>query len=106
MSSSSARGSARWPVPPPPARGLAHWLAALEERYYRRFPAPDLRLVLRVAPEVAVRRKTDEPADYVRRRATLVWQAQWTGGSTRVIDAGRPLNLVLTDLKAALWTEL
>lgn len=90
----------------PHARGLAHWLADLEERYYRRLPAPDLRLVLRVAPDVAVRRKTDEPPDYVRRRATLVWQAQWTGEGTRVIDAGQPLDHVLADLKAVLWEAL
>ena len=90
----------------PNAGSLAHRLAALEEDYYRRIPSPDLRLILRVPPDVAVRRKTTEPADYVRRRATAVWDAQWTGANTRVIDAGQPLVDVVADLKGALWLEL
>ena len=90
---------------PKPGR-LAQHLATLEEDYYRRIPTPDLRLILRVPPEVAVRRKTTEPADYVRRRAMAVWDAQWTGANTRVIDAGQPLVDVVADLKGALWLEL
>ena len=85
---------------------LAQRLATLEEDYYRRIPAPDLRLILRVPPDVAVRRKTTEPAEYVRRRALAVWDTQWTGSNTRVIDAGQPLVDVVTDLKGALWVEL
>jgi thymidylate kinase len=85
---------------------LAQWLATLEEDYYRRVPAPDLRLILRVPPDVAVRRKTSEPAEYVRRRAMAVWSTEWTGSNTRVIDAGQPLVDVVTDLKGALWVEL
>ena len=90
-----------------PNRGwLAGRLARVEEDYYRRIPTPDLRLILLVAPEVAVRRKTTEPAEYVRRRAMLVWQTEWTGANTRVIDAGQPLPDVVTALKSALWLEL
>jgi thymidylate kinase len=85
---------------------LAQRLATLEEDYYRRIPPPDLRLILRVPPDVAVRRKTNEPADYVRRRAMAVWDAKWTGANTRVIDAGQPLVDVVADLKRALWLEL
>jgi thymidylate kinase len=86
--------------------GLAEWLARIEEDYYRRLPVPDLRLILLVAPEVAVRRKTTEPAEYVRRRATLVWETEWAGPNTRVIDAGQPLPAVVAALQAALWLEL
>ncbi|HKA58981.1 MAG TPA: hypothetical protein VKD28_10235 [Gemmatimonadales bacterium] len=85
---------------------LAQRLATLEEDYYRRMQPPDLRLILRVPPDVAVRRKTTEPADYVRRRAMAVWDAKWTGANTRVIDAGQPLVDVVADLKGALWLEL
>jgi thymidylate kinase len=85
---------------------LVQRLATLEEDYYRRLPRPDLRLVLRVPPDVAVQRKTTEPADYVRRRAMAAWDAKWTGANTRVIDAGQPLVDVVADLKGALWQEL
>jgi thymidylate kinase len=85
---------------------LVQRLATLEEDYYRRLPRPDLRLVLRVPPDVAVQRKTTEPADYVRRRAMAAWDAKWTGANTRVIDAGQPLVDVVADLKGVLWQEL
>jgi lipopolysaccharide/colanic/teichoic acid biosynthesis glycosyltransferase len=89
-----------------PRPRLASRLAALEQRYYDRIPAPDALFVLRVDPELAVRRKTDEPADYVRRRARIVWDTDWSGSGARIIDAGRPLPQVLSDLKGAIWTAL
>jgi lipopolysaccharide/colanic/teichoic acid biosynthesis glycosyltransferase len=93
-------------VPLAPSPRIAARLAALEQRYYDRIPPPDALLVLRVDPELAVRRKTDEPADYVRRRAGIVWGTDWTGSGARVIDAGRPLPQVVGDLKTAIWTAL
>jgi hypothetical protein len=89
-----------------PRPRLASRLAALERGYYDRIPAPDALFVLRVDPELAVRRKTDEPADYVRRRARIVWDTDWAGSGARIIDAGRPLPQVLSDLKGAIWTAL
>jgi len=65
-----------------------------------------LLIVLLVDPEVAVRRKTDEPADYVRQRGELVWSVDWNAAGARVVDAGQPLADVVADLKAILWQEL
>lgn len=80
-------------------------LVEKEARYYAAFTRPDVLAVLRVDPEVAVRRKTDEEEHYVRRRSTEVWNATWDG-STVVVDASRPAEDVLQDLRAAVWERL
>jgi thymidylate kinase len=85
---------------------LGRRLAALEAWYYRQILPPDLLIVLRVDPEVAVRRKTTEPAEYVRARSRLVWNTDWRGTGAHVVDAGRPLADVVADLKAVLWWGL
>ena len=89
----------------PPA-GMPRALADLEERYYRRIPAPDAVIVLQIAPDDAVRRKTDEPADYVRKRANIVWAVNWEGSGVHVVDAGRPLATVLAELRRVIWEAL
>ena len=78
----------------------------LEQWYYRRITAPDVIMVLRVEPELAVRRKTDEPADYVRGRARVIWETDWSGTAAHLVDAGRSLPEVLADLKAIVWSEI
>jgi thymidylate kinase len=83
--------------------GLAAAMRRLEARYYRRIVEPELVLVLRLDPEVAVRRKTTEPADYVRARARVIWETDWAATRARVVDAGRPLPLVVADLKHLIW---
>ena len=85
---------------------LARRLTDIEEGYYRRMPTPDHVFVLDVDPDVAVRRKTDEPADYVRARAEAMKQVDWTGSPAHVIDASVPLSEVIADLKAAVWRAL
>ena len=85
------------------AGGLAAVMRRLEARYYRQILEPELLLVLRLDPEVAVRRKTTEPADYVRARARVVWETDWPATRARVVDADRPLPLVVADLKHLIW---
>lgn len=84
---------------------LDRWLMDYEARQYAVFTAPDLLAVLRVDPEVAVARKTDEDSGYVRRRSTEVWNATWDE-TTVLVDAAQPAADVLTDLRAALWDRL
>jgi thymidylate kinase len=62
--------------------------------------------VLEVDPDVAVRRKTDEPSDYVRARAELMLRADWSNTKARRIDAGRPLETVVADLRKLVWEAL
>ena len=88
------------------ASPLATWVRHLEARWYKLMAPPDLELVLRVDPEVAVRRKPDEPEAYVRRRARIMWDTDWSAPRTRVLDAGRPLDDVAADLRARVWESL
>jgi thymidylate kinase len=85
---------------------LARRLMRLEQSYYRRITPPDVIMVLLVEPELAVRRKTDEPADYVRARARVIWETDWTATGAQLLDAGRPLPEVLADLRAFVWSEI
>jgi len=84
---------------------VASALVSWEARQYAAFTQPDVLAVLRVDPEVAVRRKPGEGADYVRRRGTEVWNARWPEG-TAVIDAAQPAADVLADLRVAVWEGL
>jgi thymidylate kinase len=90
----------------PTSSALARRLQRAEAWYYRHITRPDVIMVLRVEPEIAVRRKTDEPADYVRARSRIIWETDWTGTGARVVDAGRTLPEVLADLKAIVWSEV
>jgi thymidylate kinase len=85
---------------------LVRLLMALEERPYRRIGAPDLAIVLRVDPEEAVRRKPEDDPDYVRARATEIWTAQWDRPDVHVLDAGRPKDEVLAEVRRLVWANL
>lgn len=85
---------------------LVKALVKMEARYYQRINAPDLLIVLRVEPEVAVRRKTDEESTMVRERSSEVWQAQWDRTDALVIDSSKPLDVVLRELKSYIWSKL
>ena len=85
---------------------LAKALVKLEEKYYHRIALPELLFVLRVDPEVAVGRKTEEDASFVRHRSTEIWQQDWNGTHAMVIDASKPPADVLSDMKALVWSNL
>jgi thymidylate kinase len=85
---------------------LARRLMRAEQDYYRRITPPDVVIVLMVDPELAVQRKVTEPPDYVRARARIIWETDWTGTGAHLVDAGRSLPQVITDLKTLLWSEV
>lgn len=85
---------------------LATWLRETETTYYARIGSPNLLIVLQIEPEAAVERKTDEPADYVLARARLLWDVDWSNASARVVDAGRPLEAVVAELRFHIWENL
>jgi len=93
-------------LPPGPYSGLTRRLMLIERRYYQLMLPPDLLLVLRVDPVTAVRRKTTEPADYVRDRARASSAIDWARTSAHVVDAARPLADVVAEVKAYLWSEI
>jgi thymidylate kinase len=90
----------------PQPTAFARRLAALESRYYTRILPPDTVFVLQLDPELAVARKVDEPSDYVRARARVVWETDWSRTPAQVIDASRSLVEVVQDLKARVWSVL
>jgi len=85
---------------------LARYLADFERRHYARMLLPDVLIVLRVDPEIAVARKVEEDPDFVRARSSEVWQADWSDSPAEVIDAGQPKEMVLRDIKRHVWARL
>jgi len=85
---------------------LAKFLIRLEESYYRRIELPELLMVLRVDPEIAVQRKTGDDATTVRERSKEIWAVNWEHTNAHVIDSSKPKTDVLTEVKALIWSEL
>jgi thymidylate kinase len=88
------------------AGGLAQWLRQAEASYYSRIFTPDALFVLKLDPELAVLRKPEEPADYVRARGRMIWETDWSRSRARVVDASQPLPDVVRQLKTAIWSIL
>jgi thymidylate kinase len=88
------------------AGSAAQWLRRAEASYYDRIRPPDAVCVLRLDPEIAVQRKPEEPADYVRNRGRIIWETDWSSTRAHVVDASRPLPEVVQGLKAILWSIL
>ena len=91
---------------PVKASAFGRLLQITEASSYERMLPPDALFVLRLEPELAVLRKPGEPSDYVRTRARLIWDIDWSGTRAQVVDAGRTLPEVLTDLRALMWAAL
>jgi hypothetical protein len=86
--------------------GIPRLLRDLEASYYETMLPPDALFVLRLHPDLAVIRKTDEPAEYVRARGQVVWNTDWAGTEAQVVDASRSFPEVLSELKSRLWSVL
>lgn len=91
-----------------PHRGsrLAKLLVKQEGRYYDQIVLPELLIVLRVNPEIAVQRKTEENASSVRERSTEIWKLDWEHSDAHLIDASQSKADVLTEIKALIWSAL
>lgn len=77
-----------------------------EQKHYQRITEPDLLLVLRVDPEIAVRRKTDEQPEHIRTRSEEIWRADWSNAVAQTIDASQSPAAVLADLQDRIWQQL
>jgi thymidylate kinase len=90
--------------------GQTNWLLklliALEKSYYQQIMLPELLIVLRLDPEIAVRRKTTEDATSVRIRSTEIWELDWQQTPVHIIDASRSKADVLSELKQLIWSSL
>ena len=85
---------------------LIKFFIKLEERYYQRISLPDLLIVLRVDPQVAVQRKTDEIEDNVRSRSKEIWDIDWTDSTAVVIDASPSKKMILGKVKELIWAKI
>lgn len=101
-----ARPQAKRFMSPHRASPLAKFLVKLEESYYQKTVLPEILIVLLVEPEIAVQRKTDEDARYVRERSTEIWKQDWTHTNAHIIDASKSKTAVMAELKALIWSEL
>jgi thymidylate kinase len=88
------------------ASPLARALIRKEESYYQRTVLPELLVVLRLDPEIAVQRKTDENAASVRERSTEIWEVGWEHTDAHIIDASKSKTDVLTELKRLVWSVI
>jgi hypothetical protein len=81
-------------------------LIELEKRLYQQIMPPEVLIVLRLNPDLAVQRKTDESPESVRRRSALVWDINWQETPAFVVDASQTKEAVLMQLKYLLWSKL
>ncbi|MGE5764747.1 MAG: hypothetical protein ACM3ZF_13000 [Mycobacterium leprae] len=95
-----------WALELPALDRFGRFLAEQEKRYYERIYLPDLLVVLRLDPDLAVRRKYDEEPGYVRRRSEEIWQLDWTNTPAAVVDAAQDRAAVLAEIKALVWSRL
>lgn len=86
--------------------GVVRRLVDAEERCYAHLSAPDVLIVLRVDPDVAVARRSDEEATYVRTRNTEIYGVDWSATGAVVIDAAQPADVVLAQIRRAVWERL
>jgi thymidylate kinase len=81
-------------------------LDSRERRYYRALTSPEVLIVLRVDPEIAVTRKPEEQPDFVRGRWREIWEVDWPSVPAHVVDASRSVPEVLSEVKALVWSTL
>jgi thymidylate kinase len=85
---------------------LSRLLTRLERRYYAAIGLPDLLLILRVEPDVALRRRPEDPECRVRQRAQEVLEVDWSETGAHVLDANRPIADLHRELESWIRTQL
>lgn len=89
-----------------PDNAFTRWLHRREQRDYAAIAAPEFLAVLRVDPNLAVRRKPEDDSEFVRVRSTEVWNQSWERSRALVLDASQPAEKVLEELKSLVWEAL
>jgi thymidylate kinase len=85
---------------------FVRWLQRAESHYYAQIMLPELLIVLRIKPEIAVQRRSDEDPAWVRMRCQEICDADWQQTPAYVIDAERSKEEVLSELKSLVWSHL
>jgi thymidylate kinase len=82
------------------------FLADREKFHYSQIQLPDLLIVLKLDPEIAVQRKTEETEASVRARSSEVWGLEWENVSGLVADASRSREEAFTQVMSIVWNRL
>lgn len=85
---------------------LRSFLIKREEKFYQQILPPDVLIVMKVDPEIAVQRRADENADWIRSRSLEIWGLDWQDAPVHIIDAGQPKAEMLATLKSLVWRNL
>lgn len=81
-------------------------LAKWEASYYEQIQLPDLLIVLKVDPHIAVQRKQEESKASVYARSSEVWHLDWKKLHAFEIDASLPKEYVISQAQALIWEHL
>ena len=81
-------------------------LADREARYYEQIRLPDLLIVLKLDPEIAVQRKTEETETSVRARSAEVWRLGWEKVAGFEVDASKSKEEAFAQVMSILWNRL
>jgi thymidylate kinase len=86
---------------------LFKYLAELERGFYDRITYPDLLIVLRVDPDIAVQRRSGQQEESILRpRSEEIWETEWGRSRAVVIDAGKPKEQMLSEIRSVVWSRL
>jgi thymidylate kinase len=85
---------------------LVEFLLRMEKKYYEPIKLPELLIVLRVDPDVAVQRRSDENTALIRPRAQEVWDTDWEKTIAHVVDANQSIDKIKFELKSYVWSML
>jgi thymidylate kinase len=85
---------------------LIRFLLNAEMKYYRHILPPDLLIVLRVDPDIAVQRKTSEHESHVRTRSQELWEVDWRETRAHVVDAGQPVEDITAQVRSLVWASI
>lgn len=85
---------------------VTRMIARAERRIYAQIAPPDVLVVLRLDPEIAVARRSDEESTYVRARNTEVRDIDWDGTHAVVVDATLPQETVLDLVRRTVWERI
>jgi thymidylate kinase len=81
-------------------------LTRIERSYYPAIAMPNIMIVLKVHPEVAVQRRPDEDAAFVRARSQSIWELNEEDLDAFFVDAAQDKAQVLAQVKRHIWSLL
>ena len=102
MDGARIRNSLKLAKSPPLLDFFIKW----EEKYYQSILPPELLFVLRLDPEIAVKRRSDENTDLVRIKNQAIWKQEWSGKTIHVIDASQPASEVMSQIQSLVWKKI